>query len=92
MEIVNRIEVNTRLESFVLLDRISEAGDETIKGRKKYYNDPVYLGIESLAQLGAFHVRFINDFKIHAFLLKINHCKIMPFPDKRRPHRYATAS
>jgi len=76
MNINNRIEVNTGLEDFVLLDRISETGAATIAGKKKYFNDPVYLGIESLAQLGAYHVRFINDFEIHAFLLKINQCTI----------------
>jgi hypothetical protein len=32
----------------------------------------MYLCIEALAQLGAMHVRYVNDFKKHAFLLKIN--------------------
>ncbi len=77
MNIAGRIDINTGLDGFVLLDRISEAGDEIIAGERRYYNDPVYLGIESLAQLGAFHVRFINDFEIHAFLLKINHCHVI---------------
>ncbi len=77
MEIVNRIEVNTGLDGFVLLDRILETGDKIITGEREYYNDPVYLGIESLAQLGAYHVRFINDFEIHAFLLKINRCCVI---------------
>ncbi len=77
MNIINRIEVNTGLEDFVLLDRILEAGVATIAGKKKYFNDPAYLGIESLAQLGAYHVRFINDFEIHAFLLKISRCCVI---------------
>jgi len=77
MKLLNRIEINTGLNGFVLLDRISEAGDEIITGERRYYNDPVYLGIESLAQLGAFHVRFINDFEKHAFLLKINRCCVI---------------
>jgi len=77
MNIINRIKVNTGLEDFVLLDRISETGAATIAGKKKYFNVPVYLGIESLAQLGAYHVRFINDFEIHAFLLKISHCHVI---------------
>ena len=77
MNINNRIEVNTGLDDFVLLDRITESGDEIITGEKRYYNDPAYLGIESLSQLGAYHVRFINDFEIHAFLLKIGHCRVI---------------
>jgi len=77
MNIVNRIEINSGLDDFVLLDRISEIGAATIAGKKKYFNDPAYLGIESLAQLGAYHVRFINDFEIHAFLLKIGHYRVI---------------
>ena len=77
MNIINRIEINSGLDGFVLLDGISETGATTIMGERRYYNDPVYLGIESLAQLGAYHVRFINDFEIHAFLLKINHCHVI---------------
>ncbi|RLC27127.1 MAG: hypothetical protein DRH21_00090 [Deltaproteobacteria bacterium] len=77
MNITNRIEVNTGLEDFVLLDRILETGAATIAGKKEYFNNPAYLGIESLAQLGAYHVRFINDFEIHAFLLKINRCRVI---------------
>jgi len=74
---MNRIEINSGIEDFVLLDRISETGDKIIIGEKKYFNDPLYLGIESLAQLGACHVRFINDFEIHAFLLKIKRCCVI---------------
>lgn len=77
MNIINRIKVNTGLEDFVLLDRISEIGAATIAGKKKYFNDPAYLGIESLAQLGAYHVRFLTGFKNHAFLLKISHCHVI---------------
>ncbi|MDL1968149.1 MAG: hypothetical protein LWW97_06260 [Deltaproteobacteria bacterium] len=76
MTLVRRIEVNTGLENFVLLDRISKTGAATIIGEKKYFNNPVYLGIESLAQLGAYHVRFLTGFENHAFLLKINRCTI----------------
>jgi len=73
---VSGIEINTGLDGFVLLDRISEAKDEKITGEKRYYNDPVYLGIESLAQLGASHVRLITGLQSHVFLLKINQCTI----------------
>ena len=76
MKIVNRIEVNTGLDGFVLLDRISETEAATIIGEKGYFNEPFYLGIESLAQLGAYHVRFLTGFERHAFLLKISRCTI----------------
>ncbi len=72
----NRIKINTGLEGFVLIDEITEAGTESIKGIKNFSNSPAYLGIESLAQLGAYHVRFLTRFERHAFLLKITHCRM----------------
>ncbi|MBC2693773.1 MAG: hypothetical protein HF982_00530 [Desulfobacteraceae bacterium] len=76
MNIINRIEINSEMEDFVLLDKILETANRTIIGEKRYFNEPFYLGIESLAQLGAYHIRFLAGFEIHAFLLKINQCTI----------------
>lgn len=72
INITNKIEINTGLDGFILLDRITETGTSSISGNKRYFNDPLYLGIESLAQLGAYHLRFLTGFENHAFLLKIN--------------------
>jgi hypothetical protein len=70
------ITINTGLNDFVLIDTISEIGVEHIRGCKHFVRMPSYLGIESLAQLGAYHVRFLTSFERHAFLLKINRCKV----------------
>lgn len=70
---MDKITINTGLFSFVLVDEITDIDTETIKGAKHFSNAPIYLGIESLAQLGALHIRFLTDFERHAFLLKINH-------------------
>jgi len=75
----NRIIINTKLPGFVLIDKITEATAEYINGIKNFSNAPVYLCIESLAQLGAYHIRFITRFERHAFLLKITSC-LMPAP------------
>ncbi len=72
-----KIEVNTGLDGFVLVDKIIQTESQNISGIKTFVNDPAYLGLESLAQLGAYHVRFLTDFKRHAFLLKITYC-MMP--------------
>jgi len=72
----NRIVINTGLPGFLLIDRITEAGKRHIIGSKNFMTAPAYLGIESLAQLGAYHVRFLTRFERHAFLLKITRCKI----------------
>ena len=72
----NRLIINTGLPGFVLIDGITEAGAENISGIKDFAAAPVYLGIESLAQLGAYHVRFLTRFERHAFLLKITCCKM----------------
>ncbi|MBE9547755.1 MAG: hypothetical protein IMF10_09745 [Proteobacteria bacterium] len=60
----------------MLIDRITEAAAGNISGIKDFADAPVYLGIESLAQLGAYHVRFLTRFERHAFLLKITRCKM----------------
>jgi len=73
---VQKITVNTGLDSFILLDRISQVETRLIQGIRTFKNAPAYLGIEMLAQLGAFHVRYITDFQKHAFLLKINQCRV----------------
>ena len=66
------ITINTGLKKFLLIDTIDFVGPDQIKGRKQFLHMPVYTAIESLAQLGALHVRYMNHFKKHAFLLKIN--------------------
>ncbi len=71
-----RIAVRCSLERFVLLDGITEIDPETIKGYKHFERAPVFLGIESLAQLGALHVRFTIAFARHAFLLGIRRCTV----------------
>jgi len=73
---MDRVNISTSLDSFVLLDTISAITDSSIIGYKSFSNSQVYLGIESLAQLGAIHLRYITELKKHAFLLKINHCSI----------------
>ncbi len=70
------ININTGLSDFMLIDRIVKAEKQAIHGQKTFSDSPAYLGIEALAQLGAFHVRYIRRFNCHAFLLKINHCQI----------------
>ncbi len=72
----DRIVVNTRLPNFVLIDRITKTWAEGIDGIRDFMDAPIYLGIESLAQLGAYHLRFLTSFEMHAFLLKITRCKV----------------
>lgn len=64
--------INSGLPDFLLLDAITQADETTIAGVRKFSAAQPWLGIEALAQLGAFHVRRLADFQKHAFLLKIN--------------------
>jgi hypothetical protein len=54
-----------------MLDSITAVSDYRITGTRYFSDAPVYLGIESLAQLGAFHIRQLIDFSRHVFLVKI---------------------
>jgi hypothetical protein len=71
---LERIVLNSGLEGFVLVDAITAVDPEGIAGTKRFVEAPSFLAIESLAQLGALHVRFISGFDRHAFLLNIKHC------------------
>ncbi len=66
-----RLHIKTDLTGFILLDRITGVTDHSIAAEKIFTNAPAFLGIEALAQLGAYHVRFKSHFEKHAFLLKI---------------------
>jgi len=70
------VTINTGLDRFLLLDSISEAGQNSIEGTLFLSGKQWYLGIEALAQLGAMHVRYITGFSCHAFLLSIRKCSI----------------
>jgi len=70
------IVINTGLNGFIMLDGIAAVTDSHITGTRYFSDAPVYLGLESLAQLGAFHVRRLIDFSRHVFLLKIVNCSL----------------
>ena len=70
--------INTGLEGFIVLDSILEVSASHIVGTRSFSNELVFLGLESLAQLGAYHIRYITDFSRHAFLIKISHCSLPP--------------
>jgi hypothetical protein len=79
--------INSRLDGFVLIDTITELDSNRLAGRKQFRHAPLYLGIESLAQLGAYHVRFLTDFEKHAFLLGIRHCTVPSGKELHGPFR-----
>ena len=75
---MDRITVRSNLPGFVLLDEISDVGPETITGFRRFDRAQPYLPIEALAQLGAYHARFLADFEKHAFLLGVKRCSLPP--------------
>ena len=72
------IVINTGLEGFVMLDSILEVSTSHIVGARSLSDAPVYVCLESLAQLGAYHIRYITNFSRHVFLIKIVHCSLPP--------------
>ena len=71
---MERIALGSELGGFVLLDAIPQIGPDTITGYRHFEGAQNYLGIEALAQLGAYHVRYLCGFEKHAFLLGIKRC------------------
>jgi len=77
----------------VLLDEVTEAGTEAMTARKRFMDASACLGVESLAQLGALHVRFLSGFERHACLLTIKRCTIVSKDRLNGPFRlYAALS
>lgn len=69
------ITVNTGRGGFVMIDRIIRVDSGSIVTEKRFGNEDlqVHSPIEVMAQTGALHVRFLNDFSQHAFLLTVDH-------------------
>ena len=70
------IVINTGMNGFIMLDEITAVTGSHIMGRRYFSHSPSYLALESLAQLGAFHIRRLIDFSRHVFLLKIVSCSL----------------
>lgn len=70
------IVINTGLAGFIMLDRILEVNAASIVGTRTFTGVSPDLPLESLAQLGAFHIRYITGFSRHVFLIKIVNCSI----------------
>jgi len=68
--------IATDLRGFSLLSRITEASGETVAGYADLENAPPYLGIEALAQAGAYHVRFLCGFERQAVVLLVKSCRL----------------
>jgi hypothetical protein len=68
--------INSGLPGFQMLDAIGMLDAEGIAGVCSLSGALPYLGIECLAQLGAWHVRYLTDFSCHAVLLKITRCRM----------------
>jgi len=75
---MTEIVIHTGLHGFIMLDSILEVNISHIVGTRSFADVPVYEGLESLAQLGAYHIRAMSDFSRHVFLMKIVHCSLPP--------------
>lgn len=67
------ITVHTGLDRFLMVDRITEVSSSRILAEKNILKteERIFTGIETLAQTGAIHVRYLLNFRKHAFLLSI---------------------
>lgn len=70
------ITIHSGRDGFMMVDAITSINAVRISGISIFSDEPLYAGLEALAQLGAFHIRYITAFDRHVFLLKIKHCRI----------------
>lgn len=70
------IVIDTGLTGFIMLDRILEVNADRIVGMRTFTGASADLPLESFAQIGAFHIRYLTGFSRHVFLIKIASCSI----------------
>jgi len=73
---ISRRVISSGLSGFSLLSRIAESTEEKVAASADFDNAPPYLGVEALAQAGAYHVRFLCGFEKQAVLLMIRNCSL----------------
>ncbi|WP_035239018.1 hypothetical protein [Desulfobacter vibrioformis] len=78
---MERIDINTQMDGFHLLTSVTDLDKGMIGGTAAFVDQPAFVAMESLAQLGALHVRWLCDFSKHAFLLKV---ECFSLPSERR--------
>jgi hypothetical protein len=73
---MEKLIINTGLHHFLLVEGITRVDENHIQGFASPSGRQVFLRVESMAQLGALHVRYITDFNCHAFLLGISNLQL----------------
>lgn len=73
---MEKLIISTGLHRFFLVEGITRVDEKHIQGFSSPSGRQAFLRIESMAQLGAMHVRFITDFNKHAFLLGVSNIKL----------------
>lgn len=68
---MERVAINTGLERFVMIDRITDVAADSIAGEVELNGADPTLLVEAMAQMGGMHIRAGSDFRKHAFLVKI---------------------
>ncbi len=68
--------INTGLLHFFLVDGVTRVDEKHIQGFTSPSGRQSFLWVESMAQLGALHVRYITDFNCLAFLLGISNLQM----------------
>jgi len=73
------ITIHSGLNSVLLIKRITVFDPGEIRGIFAFDGKSAFMLIEAMAQLGAFHVRWLDGFQRHAFLMKVGKC-VLPDP------------
>ncbi|OPY17912.1 MAG: hypothetical protein A4E74_00969 [Syntrophus sp. PtaB.Bin075] len=68
--------IATGLSGFSLLARITESTKERVAALADLADAPQFIGLEALAQAGAYHVRFLCEFERQAVLLMIRNGRL----------------
>ncbi len=73
---MERIIINTELDGFIWPGNVTEISKTRITSMQSFDDVPDVIGLEALAQLAAFHARFLIELERHVFLMKIRGCTL----------------
>ena len=67
----NKFLINTNLDTFIFINKIISIDNTNIIGTAENKTSDLLVLLETMAQFGAMHVRYLINFEKHAFLIKI---------------------
>ncbi|MEJ2155563.1 MAG: hypothetical protein P8X96_09525 [Desulfobacteraceae bacterium] len=85
------MKIQSGMPHFKIVSKIFDVSPNNIDAQAVFGGDPIYTGLEAMAQTAALHVRHSLRFERHAFLLSVHHCQLPDLDALEGPFRIKAA-